>query len=706
VITQYFDINNRLIIQAPGTLAPAGAETWVYGDNYNLAIYLVANGIFQAIGANDTLSVMLFQPGGTLPEQELAIVSTPTVNTDPSGYNYYLINVNLETTPLASLVQTPNKPALCNFHYTFNPADGERFSSSADISITVNPDPTQDASGATPIPPGYPTNPNVFEQIVHKNQANGYPGLDPNTHLNPNQIPTDTTLTVAAGKLSVIGGGGGGNPYVAVITNSFAIPAEGANTAALTLSAAAPDILPNAPVLITDGVSFIPGTVVSISATTLVVTNNGPPGAVSGTMGANAHVYLGNSSGPVDTTRAGLVTALPTTNPTKQFFRGDKAYAQVNYPDLTNIPGTFPPAAHGAQHLPNGNDPVALATLSLAGLCPPPDGSTINIVGGKLSAVIPTGTQPFVATTSASFILGAVGPTNAFNITLTAAWADIVAGMSLLVGDGVNMCNLHINAVTGGTTLNVYNIGGYTAPGTTIAAGAHVYLATGLSLPSAHAANHLVGGVDPIALASAAAAGLCPAVDNVTIQVSASKLAAILATNSAPGIVQPDGSTITISAGKISAAGLVGQHGCRYRNSAAISYSTGGATQALTFDTNVFDTDSYSASANPIGTTGRITIPAGQAGYYAVGGCVEWVITSGQTFGLLAVQLNGILNTYPVADQRMFIASPPQAYVMNIQTVIHLNVADYIQLVVQSNMAASLGAVYANLPNFFALRIS
>jgi hypothetical protein len=705
MITQYFDINNRLIIQAPGTLAPAGAETWVYGDNYNLAIYLVANGIFQAIGPNDTLSVMLFQPGGTLPEQELAIVSTPTVNTDPNGYNYYLINVNLETTPLASLVQTPNKPALCNFHYTFNPADGERFSSSADISITVNPDPTQNASGATPIPPGYPSNPNIFEQIVHKNQANGYPGLDSNSNLNPNQIPTDTTLHVASGKLSVVAGASG-NPYVAVITNSFAIPAEGANTAALTLSAAAPDILANAAILITDGINFIPGSVVTVSGTTLVVTNNGAPGAVSGTMQANAHIYLGNSAGPVDTTRAGLVTVLPTANPTKVFFRGDKSYAQANYPDLANLPATFPPAAHGNQHLPNGNDPVALATLSLAGLCPPPDGTTINVTGGKLSAVIPAGTQPYVTTTAASFVLPAAGSTNSFNITLTAAWADIVAGMSLLITDGAHTCNLYINSVTGGTTLNVYNLGGGTAPGATIAAAAHVYLAVSEANPVLHGGSHLVGGADPIALASAAAAGLCPAVDNVTIQVSASKLAAILATNTAPGIVQPDGSTITISAGKISASGIVGQHGCRYRNSATINYPTGGATQALTFDTNVFDTDSYSASANPIGTTGRITVPAGQAGYYTVGGCVEWVITSGQTFGLLAIQLNGAVNTYPVADQKMFIASPPQAYVMNIQTVIHLNVADYIQLVVQSNVAASLGAVFANLPNFFALRIS
>src|ERR1700757_2596959 len=234
MITQYFDINQRLVIQAPGTLAPASLQPWVYGDNYNLAVYLVGNGVIQTIGPNDSLTVMLFQPAQTLPEQNLAIVSIPVVNTDPTGFNYYEINVNLKTTQLANLVQATNTPAKCEFHYAFTPATGERFSSSADVPVTVNPDPSEGATGGTPVPPGYPTSPNVFEQIANKNLANGYPGLDPNVHLNPNQIPIDTTLAVAGGKLTVVGGAGGGNPYVGVITAPFAIPAEGANTPALT----------------------------------------------------------------------------------------------------------------------------------------------------------------------------------------------------------------------------------------------------------------------------------------------------------------------------------------------------------------------------------------------------------------------------------------------------------------------------------------
>src|ERR1700757_1828118 len=193
MITQYFDINQRLVIQAPGTLAPASLQPWVYGDNYNLAVYLVGNGVIQTIGPNDSLTVMLFQPAQTLPEQNLAIVSIPVINTDPTGFNYYEINVNLKTTQLANLVQANNTPAKCEFHYTFTPASGERFSSSADVPVTVNPDPSESATGGTPVPPGYPASPNVFELIANKGVANGYAGLDASA-----KVPT-ANLPVLAG---------------------------------------------------------------------------------------------------------------------------------------------------------------------------------------------------------------------------------------------------------------------------------------------------------------------------------------------------------------------------------------------------------------------------------------------------------------------------------------------------------------------------
>ena len=45
--------------------------------------------------------------------------------------------------------------------------------------------------------------------------------------------------------------------------------------------------------------------------------------------------------------------------------------------------------------------------------------------------------------------------------------------------------------------------------------------------PSVHASTHLAAGSDPIALATSVLAGLCPAVDNITIQIVTSKLSCV-----------------------------------------------------------------------------------------------------------------------------------------------------------------------------------
>ena len=50
---------------------------------------------------------------------------------------------------------------------------------------------------------------------------------------------------------------------------------------------------------------------------------------------------------------------------------------------------------------------------------------------------------------------------------------------------------------------------------------------TNARTPLAHASTHLAAGSDPITLATAVLAGLCPAVDNTTIQIVASKLSAV-----------------------------------------------------------------------------------------------------------------------------------------------------------------------------------
>jgi hypothetical protein len=648
MITQYFDINARLIIQSPGTIAPASPTTWVYGDNFNLAIYLLSGGVFQPIAQNDTLGLMLFQPGGALPETNLAIIGSASILTDDAGYQYYKINVNLATTNLASLVQSSNKAVQLEFHYVFTPADGERFSSSADLAVTLNPDPTQSASGATPVPPGYPSSPAVFEVISHKGTPGGYAGLDSNANLDPNKIPTDTTLTVTGGKLGAVGGGSG-VAYSATITGSFTVPAA-PNTVAVTLNQAVPDILAGQSILVTDGTHFMNGIVASITGTALSIQNIfGAGGAL---MAANAHVYLGNSAALATTSGPGLVGAL--SGQTNQFWRGDGSYAQPSYAALANIPSTFLPSAHGSQHLPSGNDSIALVTPSLAGLCPPIDNSTILISGGKLVAQPPAGAgNPYVAIVVGTPTIPAAGAS--VTLTLTATWGDFAVNQSCLVADSSgHFFNGIITAYTPATpSISVQNLGtnGSSVSGN-LSSGAHVYLS----------------GTSP------------------------------LATAAAPGIVKPDGTSITVSAGTISA---LGQHGVRCHNSASISCANGLTT--LTFDTNDYDTDGYhSTTINP----SRITIPAGQAGYYSIGGMLNFVGSASGTYRKILIQANGSANKY------MAVNTMPNGTNMqdiSCSAIVKFAAGDYIEFIAGQDTGSALNAqaaYFGYVPSFWAMRIS
>ena len=486
MITQYFDINQRQVIQAPGTVAPASLQPWVYGDNYNLAIYLVGNGQFQTIAVNDSLQLMLFQPAATLPEQNLAIVSTPVTKTDPAGFTYYQVNVNLKTTPLANLVQSVNQSAKCEFHYIFTPASGERFSSSADLPVTVNPDPSEAATGATPIPPGYPTNPNVFEQIANKGIASGYAGLDSGA-----KVP-----------------------------------------------------LANLPAL-----------------------------AGSGDM--QSSVY--------DPTKSGTVLTAATAN-------------QVPWLGITNAPTQFAPTLHASSHN-GGGDPIPLAASSGPGLCPTLDGTTITVSASKLSAILASLTAP--------------------------------------------------------------------------------------------------GIVQP---------------DGATVTIAAGKITVPTATTSALGLVKPDGTTITVSSGvitAIAAGGGVGQHGCRIWKSASQAYSAGAA---LSFDTNtgtgLFDTDTYFAAGNPT----RITIPSGQAGYYSVGAVIFWDTgQTGGTYRYLKIALNGNVNSVVTGQSAPIVPGQP---FMNLGAIYKFVVGDYIEI--YPNTDASSGQNFGSYgsvtnrysPCFYLLRIS
>jgi hypothetical protein len=663
MITFYFDTNKRTLIQAPANQAPANPQTWVYGDNYNMQVYVVANGGYSPILASDTITAILWQPTTppTLPpQQQLAIVGTPSVLTDVNGNSYFQINVNLKTTQLAALVQSDFTPAQLAFHFVFNPADTERFSESQDIVITMNPDPLQGATGGTPIPPGYPSNPNVFEQIGNKNVAGGYAGLDGSAHLNPNQVPTDTTLTVAGGRLSVVStGGGGGNAYVAVIPASFTLGAAGSNTT-VTLNAATPDIVATAGqgIMITDGTHFINGIVQSYNNATLALTFENILVSGTGTMGANSHLYLGNASALASTTTPGLIAAL--SGNVNQFLNGQNAFTAVPYASLGGLPSTFAPATHGSQHLPTGNDPTPLGSPSVAGLMPPIDNVTITIVGGKLQANPGSGgAQAAVAMVTGSPAIPAAGATQVY--TLSAAFSGFTIGQSVLLTDGTHILNGIVTAYSSGTpSITVRNTGSTNSS------------VSGNFGPTCYV--FLGNNSD-------------------------------LASTTTPGIVKPDGTTTTVSGGVISAVGIVGQHGCRLYNSASSAVIT--TFTSLTWNTVMWGTDTYA----PASGGSLITIPAGQTGIYHIGAAIQW--TQGTSAGIQTLEIlyntsTPSSNAILVGDSKYLPASTGASQCIG--AVMKLNAGDTLLCAVNSNTGGATVFATSTIniynPSFWCVRIS
>jgi hypothetical protein len=132
------------------------------------------------------------------------------------------------------------------------------------------------------------------------------------------------------------------------------------------------------------------------------------------------------------------------------------------------------------------------------------------------------------------------------------------------------------------------------------------------------------------------------------------------------------------------AAATVTFSGVLLDNSASYNISNNTAT-ALTFDTETYDTDAYHSTAT---NTSRITIPAGKAGYFQVGGHFEMnANTSG--FRILSIYKNGsvyktVLATPSGLEPSMMITCP-----------ILLAVGDYVELF-YTQTSGSTQAIYVN----------
>jgi hypothetical protein len=86
----------------------------------------------------------------------------------------------------------------------------------------------------------YP-DPSIIEVTTHKDQINGYAGLNASKLLAATEVPIDgTTIAISGGKLTVVGGGGGtaGQNAYTLTSASFVVPAVGATVSVPVVSTA------------------------------------------------------------------------------------------------------------------------------------------------------------------------------------------------------------------------------------------------------------------------------------------------------------------------------------------------------------------------------------------------------------------------------------------------------------------------------------
>ena len=129
------------------------------------------------------------------------------------------------------------------------------------------------------------------------------------------------------------------------------------------------------------------------------------------------HLDNGLDAIPLATTaRTGLAPQIPSTNPTKQFHRGDNTYAQANYPDLTNLPASFAPSAHASTHITGGSDIIPVATSSAVGLVPVLPADTTKYLRGD-------GTFARTAVSTDSGNIATLGSDNLVLVPQSSLWS-------------------------------------------------------------------------------------------------------------------------------------------------------------------------------------------------------------------------------------------------------------------------------------------
>lgn len=134
----------------------------------------------------------------------------------------------------------------------------------------------------------------------------------------------------------------------------------------------------------------------------------------------------------------------------------------------------------------------------------------------------------------------------------------------------------------------------------------------------------------------------------------------------------------------------------RVRNTADISHTSSGNYQALTFDAERVDVGPmHDTSSN----TGRLTVPAGGGGLFAMGGQIEFASNSTGRRGI-QIRLNG--TTVIAREEAANLGANP--HTCTVSTVYQLAAGDYVELMGLQASGGSLNmlATSAYSPEFYA----
>jgi hypothetical protein len=362
----------------------------------------------------------------------------------------------------------------------------------------------------------YP-DPSIIEVTTHKDQINGYAGLNASKLLAATEVPIDgTTIAISGGKLTVVGGGGGtaGQNAYTTTSTSFVVPAVGATVPVAVASTAwmggtgyvvfitgagyyaVSSITDATHVVLTNmgGASnAIAGTTVPSGAT---VSAAGPVGAAgaAGTPGAALSAYDALASSFVMPAASANVTI--TIANTAWMGVGQVIYiASAGYFQVASISSATQASVTNLNYPGNAS---AGGTIAL--------GSKVS-AGGLIGATGSGGAGKNAFTNlAANFAQPAVNSTVSINVGTT-AWMAV--GQVIFVQGGGYYS---VNSITDLTDAVVTNLGyaGNAAPGATVTSGSTIAVTPG----------GLVGQAGADAFTTTTASFIQPAVSGtVTVSV-------------------------------------------------------------------------------------------------------------------------------------------------------------------------------------------